>query len=104
MPFILCVHFTMDRPKETAENDLEKGLLPLAYIKSKEGFFFPFSCKVTILEIRACVLTASVCETDLQLLYSTVSIIRGDNSSLTGLRVFRGSSFQGLRHLSCRFR
>ena len=39
LPFTLCVNFMKNGLKETAQNDLEKHLVPLTYIKSKEGFF-----------------------------------------------------------------
>ena len=46
MPVTLYVNFMMNRPKETAQNDGEKSLVPLTYIKSNfvvleiRGFVF----------------------------------------------------------------
>ena len=37
--FTSCVNFMINGPQETAQNDLEKTLVPLTYIKSKVGFF-----------------------------------------------------------------
>ena len=56
LPFTLCVNFMMNGPTEMAQNEFEKTLVPLTYIKSKL-FFFSFFCKVTILEIKGFVLT-----------------------------------------------
>ena len=51
------VSFMINGPKETAQNDVKRCLVPLTYIKS---FTFSFSCKVTILEIQGFDPTAAI--------------------------------------------